>query len=211
MRILKEESEPQIDQLLFWGRIRGTQKDYYIALGLSFHDQYEFPLKRFYYATSNNYHFKVLPNIIPEFADTAENFRNLFTGNAESVLFNKKEGGGEEGDAPPPEEPPKTEVDSLADTEDLEEERNRRVPPDIFKEIDRLAYVVRAIENDCSVTPIGAFKLTPTHELRYDDNFEGLGITEVDKMQNWQHFRNPQDETVMKTIMRDDAIFMKKF
>jgi len=71
--------------VLFWGRIRGTQKDYYLALGLSFQNQYEFPCKRFYWATSSNYHFKALPPIIPEFAETTEEFRNLFTGNPEAV------------------------------------------------------------------------------------------------------------------------------
>ena len=44
--ILKEE---QLDQLLFWGRIRGLKKDYYIALGLKMADEYEFPAKRFYW------------------------------------------------------------------------------------------------------------------------------------------------------------------
>jgi radial spoke head protein 9 len=47
MRIMKTE---KIDQLMFWGRIRGMQKDYYIAIGLQFLDQYEFPAKRFYWA-----------------------------------------------------------------------------------------------------------------------------------------------------------------
>jgi len=43
-------------------------------------------------------------------------------------------------------------------------------------EIDRLAYIVRAIDNDCACAPIGAYKLTPTHELRYNDNWEGQYI-----------------------------------
>lgn len=45
-----------------------------------------------------------------------------------------------------------------------------------MKEIDRLAYIVRAIENDCSAIPIGALKMLPTHELRYNNNFESLNI-----------------------------------
>jgi len=206
MRILKEEN---VDQVLFWGRIRGVQKDYYLAVGLVFHDQYEFPTRRFYWSTSQNFAFKVLPPIIPEFSDTAEDYRNYFTGNPETILYNKK-ADGEEGENAPAEEA-KQEVDSLADSEDLEEAKNRRVPPDVFKEIDRLAYVVRAIENDCSIVPCGAFKLTPTHELRYDDNFEGLAPNEIDKMACWQHFRPPQNSEVQKRIMQEDAIFLKKF
>lgn len=41
--------------------------------------------------------------------------------------------------------------------------------PKNFTELDRLAYVVRSIDNDCTLTPVGALKLTPTHEIRYND------------------------------------------
>jgi radial spoke head protein 9 len=136
----------------------------------------------------------------------------MFTGNPESVLFKTKEG--DEDGQPPADDGAgaKMEVDSLADSEDLEEERifvhryknigNKRVPPEQFKEIDRLAYVVRAIEHDCSVIPCGAFKLTPTHELRYDENFEGLNAGELENTTSWQHFRPPQDEEMKKRISK---------
>ena len=50
-----------------------------------------------------------------------------------------------------------------------DDEADIKISPKNFTELDRLAYVVSSIENDCSLAPIGAFKLTPTHELRYDD------------------------------------------
>jgi hypothetical protein len=34
------------------------------------------------------------------------------------------------------------------------------VPPKELVELDRLNYVVLAIENDCSCAPVGAFKMT---------------------------------------------------
>jgi len=43
-----------------------------------------------------------------------------------------------------------------------------------FTEIMRLAFVVRAIDQECAAVPIGAFKLSPLHELRRNDDFEGL-------------------------------------
>lgn len=45
-RLLEVE---KVDTALFWGRIRGTTKDYYIAVGLKMKDEYEFPRKRFYW------------------------------------------------------------------------------------------------------------------------------------------------------------------
>lgn len=43
-------------------------------------------------------------------------------------------------------------------------------------ELDRLSFVVRQIENDCSSVPVGAFKITPTNEIRYNDHFQGLSV-----------------------------------
>ena len=58
---------------------------------------------------------------------------------------------------------------------DLSEEEEIKIPPKDLTgklsitmltskiELDRLVYVVYAIENDCQIAPIGAYKLTPTH------------------------------------------------
>jgi radial spoke head protein 9 len=64
-------------------------------------------------------------------------------------------------------------------------------PPQPFNEIDRLVYTVRAIEVDCQAVPIGAFKMTPSHEMRYDDEFKGLSIKNSNTLSFYQHFRNP--------------------
>ncbi len=58
--------------------------------------------------------------------------------------------------------------DSLASTEE------EKIPPKNFTELDRLAYVVRAIDHETQVVPKGAFKLTPDHELERNRNFSGL-------------------------------------
>lgn len=73
------------------------------------------------------------------------------------------------------EEPPVVDpVEGEEKPNESDEEENVKVKPKAFTELDRLAYVVRAIENDCSLVPVGAFKLTPTHELRYNDSFRGV-------------------------------------
>jgi radial spoke head protein 9 len=40
-----------------------------------------------------------------------------------------------------------------------------------MKEVDRLAFVVRAIEIECASLPVGSLKLLPNHELRYNKTF----------------------------------------
>lgn len=75
------------DQILFWGKIEGLTKDYYIAVALKFKDQFEFPMKKFYWS-SNNFIFKELPEIDPEYKDKVDEFRQYFTGNFDKVLVN---------------------------------------------------------------------------------------------------------------------------
>ena len=58
-----------------------------------------------------------------------------------------------------------------------------------FKELDRLSYVVRAIEIDCASLPVGSLKLQTSHELHYDPNFKGLTIDDALNINNWMHFR----------------------
>lgn len=62
-----------------------------------------------------------------------------------------EEGEGE-GDAPA-EGAEGDEADPNAIPSDTEEEEEVKVPPKNLTELDRLTYVVRAIENDCHVIP----------------------------------------------------------
>jgi uncharacterized protein YktA (UPF0223 family) len=39
--------------------------------------------------------------------------------------------------------------------------------------------------------PKGAFKLTPTNEIRSDETFYGLTIQTGNLLENYQHFREP--------------------
>ena len=49
--------------MLFWGKINGLKNDYYIAMGLQFVDNYEFPNKTFYWALSTDFEFKEMPSL----------------------------------------------------------------------------------------------------------------------------------------------------
>ena len=59
---------------------------------------------------------------------------------------------------------------------------------------------MRAIDNDCSTLPIGALKLTPLHELRYNDAFKGLSIEDSLSLKSYQHFRPVQSEEMKEFI-----------
>ena len=54
---MNKSSESDFEELMFWGRIEGSQADYYICIGVTFSDKYEFPEKRFFWASSRDYKF----------------------------------------------------------------------------------------------------------------------------------------------------------
>ena len=68
------------------------------------------------------------------------------------------------------------ERDPLASTES--EDEAAKIVPVNLKEIDRLQYVVRAIENDCFCVPCGSYKLTTDHEVVRNEAFRGLNKSE---------------------------------
>jgi radial spoke head protein 9 len=79
------------------------------------------------------------------------------------------------------EEPPaaEEEKDSLAST------KEEKIPPKDFTELDRLAYIVRAIDHETAVVPRGAFKLTPEHELTRNYNSRGVTRNTATKLENF--------------------------
>ena len=84
-----------------------------------------------------------------------------------------------------------------------DEEEEVKVPPKNFTELDRLAYIVRAIETECQLVPVGAYKLTPNHELRLNEAFMGLTLNEASDINNYQHFRNPMSEDKKAFICKE--------
>ena len=63
--------------MAFWGKIQGVKADYFIAIGTTYTDMYEFPVKRFYWALSSDLSFKELPALTEHYIDVI-NKDNLF-------------------------------------------------------------------------------------------------------------------------------------
>lgn len=161
-QLMNNAAETEFEDLLFWGKLQGLNGDYYVAVGLVYTGRYEFAEKRFYYATTSDFVFRPFPALNDQHKDKYDNVKTILTGNPKLVLPGGKvepekvpgEGGEEEQVAK------KTvkEIDPLASSE--EEDPNSLIVPVNMKEIDRVHYLVRAIENDCHVIPQGSIKLT---------------------------------------------------
>jgi radial spoke head protein 9 len=122
----------------------GIKKDYYIAIGYIFNHKTEFPDKKFYFA-SNDYIFVELPEVEDQHLQYCQNYNSYFTGEPTSILVKVKQ----------------------------EAQKPGVMPLKDFRELHRLAYVVRKIEEESHVVPEGAFKLTPIREVQKNPEFIG--------------------------------------
>ena len=86
MALHQLHTEERFNELLFWGKVTGKslmfdnlhifssiwigiKADYYIAMGLTYEGQFEFPNKKFYYYVSSDYTFKEMPDLNDQHKD----------------------------------------------------------------------------------------------------------------------------------------------
>ena len=133
-------------------------------MALKFKNQYEFPAKKFFYATSN-FVFKELPYIEAQFKERVEQFNDEFFGNPEKILWEapvKEDEENQEIEEEKKEEQEEKDPEDFLNvsiTDSEEEAKKKIVLLTQFKELHRLSYVIRAIEMECAVVPVGSLKL----------------------------------------------------
>ena len=176
------------DEMLFWGKILGAEKNYYIALAI-YYKGFKFPKKKFYFCSSSTFSFSELPEIQPHHLNEFSKFNTYFIGNPDVIL------------------------EKFSDNKNIN--INEQIG-DIFKpnlklknltESDRLSFVVRTIEHDTSIVPLGGFKMLPINEIRRNDLFEGLSSDELDKIENYFHFRKIESQNKRDMIDMGKAVF----
>jgi hypothetical protein len=128
-----------------------------------------FPMKKFYWCSSNNYIFASLPYVNQKYLKNFEDMRTYFTGEYDRVLIQV---GGQ----------------PIVIDEDIV------IPPKPVTELDRLAYVVYTIEDQCQLVPKGSFKFTPLQEVRRNEAFSGLPRDQASDLSGYQHFRPIQQK-----------------
>jgi radial spoke head protein 9 len=181
------KSEIKCDEMLFWGKIIGVEKDYYIAVAYYFKN-FKFPKKVFYFCSSSTFIFSELSPIQPYHLNSFSKYNTYFIGNP-NIILEKYD----------------------TNNSELFNEVGDQFKPQIKKknltESDRLSFVVRSIEHDTSIIPIGGFKILPSNELRRNDLFEGLSNNEIDKLEKYAHFRPVENQVKKDKIAMNKAVF----
>ena len=178
------------------------KRDYYIAIGLTYKDKYEFPDKKFFYCL-NDFVFAELPELFQTHNEHTDKFNSYFTGDPLTVLvpLEKKE----------EEEKHDDEKKDELKKDDEEIEKPIPIPQKDFKEINRLSFVVKAIENDNHLVPEGAYKLNSIHEVRRNQNFNGLHMVDLINPKKYLHFRNAQLSDAKNVLKKVDAVYYSNF
>ena len=186
--LLNQSSDSDFEEMMFWGRISGLSADYYIAMGVTYSQQYEFPTKTFFFANSNDMVFRQFRDINTLHKDEYDKIATPFEGDSNKIYIKieNETDPNEEAKEPVEEEP----RDPLEDTP--EEDPNKGKVFRSMIEEDRLLYTVLAIENDCQICPHGAYRLNESHEVERNVAFRGLPSDRCFSLANYSHFRNVQ-------------------
>lgn len=183
------KAEVKCDEMLFWGKIMGVEKDYYIAVGYFFKGNANFPKRKYFACTSNTFIFSELPEIQKHHLKDFSKFNTYFIGNPDIILEKYSE------------KPKPTSNEQIGDS----------FKPTLglknMTETDRLSFVVRTIDHDTNVAPIGGYKMLPINELRRNDLFEGLSTENLGDLKNYVHFRPVEDLRKKDKIAMGQAIF----
>lgn len=165
----KRKFQEKLHSIQFWGRINAINGHYFIVCGTL--STSEFPVRKWYYASSNDLVLKQLPELTEDFSTKAQELENQrFTGDPGKVL----------------------DKDYTDDDYDDEDEDEDAPPPVWFSEEHRLAWTVQKIDRDTGVVPRGAFVVTPTHHVIPNAGFTGLPAAEAANLSAYQHFRVPE-------------------
>lgn len=178
---------------------------------MNFTGRYGFPEKKWYYASTQNYKFELLPETFEYHdKDFALHYSKPLKGKPDEILKKYKEEvpEGEEAKEEPKEEENPEEKKLQDPDASVDDNAPKPEPPkENFTEKLKLSYIVRKIDTDTSVLPKGAIKLTPEHELRINKTFKGLNKGELRDFKSFLHFRPIVNEEKKLFVERDDAIF----
>ena len=208
------QSRIDAEELMFWGKITGIKSDYYVALAITYSNNYEFPNKKFFWALSEDFSFREMPTLTQQDADLIDRDEKFFQGTPNEKI-GPNSGEDQEGEEQQEQDAEEEEGDKEDKEEDYDNSESAdeeiKVPKRDLVELDRLHTVVLAIENDCQIAPVGAFKMTPEHQVRRNGAFKGLSSADCLNLENYQHFRNVQSEQKKADLDQPSIAFDSRF
>lgn len=168
-------------KLYFWGKIFGAKQDYLIVFLLDTAD--DFPSRKYYFCTTSDYLLRQMPNNSVEYNEQAAGITSMFVGDPSFFAFN-----GEEAEPEPPGDDPDAK------------------PVEIFREVNRLSYIVKKIDNEACIIPKGALVIDALKRAKLTEGFEGLSFGTSLEKRAYFHFRKPESLQGLAVMKRPGIV-----
>ena len=152
-----------------------------------------------------------LPDLNDQHTEFINRDKSFFTGEPNRKLKQPAEGEEEDKEPEANEDEDEDAENQKEANSDLSEQEEIKVPPKELTEIDRVRFVVCAIENDCQIAPVGAFKMTAQHQLRRNEAFCGLTEACAQNLDSYVHLRNVHHPENKNRLDEPSAPFNNKF
>lgn len=177
---------------LFWGKIYGISQDYLVVVNIN--TENDFPQKTYYFCTNSDYNLRLLMHNKPEFESQASTMKSLLTGDPSYF-----EGAEDEPEVEPEPEDEEGEV------------KQKNQEPEKFREINRLSFIVRKIDHDCSLIPRGALFVDAKKNVKRDPSFYGLSFQTGTQHRGYMHFRKPESPQAISLLKQPGIVTSTDF
>lgn len=159
--------------------------------------------KQFFFSVNDGISFALLPEADQWAVETSQKLNVMFSGNPARKYNNYQNKSSEEEESDEPVDPEAQEDEDDAPVDDeADDDENRIVKPRKLTEVERLSAVVRAIDSDCFIVPIGAFYMAATGEICRNLEFRGLTAEQARKLESYGLFRDAQQESTLLRIRK---------
>lgn len=197
--LMKIKLNENHQDVVFWGKIMGKQRDYLIACATSVSETIK---KSFYFSADNGLTFAKLPPVDDWVVERCVKTRGMFTGNPAQVLKDplKIVKLGEDGEPIEDEAEPEPEEENEGD--ENKEEKAADPSKRKLNELERLSYSVECVDKDTCIVPRGQYFLTPTGEIAPNTSFKGLRSADASKLDSYLLFRDPMCNATFARIRK---------
>jgi radial spoke head protein 9 len=87
----------------------------------------------------------------------------------------------------------------------------KNMPANGLTELDRLAFAVHSIDNNCQIVPCGAYKKNTIGEVGPNEAFSGLPVDKLTDLNNYMHVRPVEQQEKIELAKREEDIFNHEF
>eukprot|EP00483_Globobulimina_turgida_P009430 UN09449 len=169
----------------FWGKIFGVECDYLIIEATTITHQIQ---HKYFFSIDGGLSFAQLPIVEPWMEAKCMKIASIFAGMA-SYVYEDEEIKSEKDDE-------ENEENEEKANEENKDNNDGDEPPQIeykLTELDRLAWTISKINDECYIVPQNAVILTSSKIIQKNKNFQGLSRSDANKLSSYLHFRTPRD------------------